>query len=258
MVGPKLLATLSNIHTHTKKCKTTHNIAHLETKPKQTYTHKIPSLIINQHIYTKTNKLHCQLKYSHKPNKNKIQVVKHKNTNTYKPITLKYIKHNHKHSNLKVIKHNQNSKTRHPSSPNQIQQSPCTKKLVCISNTITPSLSTQYRLKMARGSRGAARDLTVNQDFIMRDTTSPPLGTKRSGGNRTTSMKKKNKLAPKEVITPTTNFWLGFDMMKRLAFDEGAPLSFSLTPIHNLIKSGLSEKEAKEYLKSVHSYAHVS
>ena len=67
-------------------------------------------------------------------------------------------------------------------------------------------LSTQYKFKMAGGSRGAARDLTVDLDFIMRDTISPPIGTKRSGGNRTTSTEKKNKLASKEVITPSTNF----------------------------------------------------
>ena len=165
------------------------------------------------------------------------------NTNTYKP------------NMLKNIKLNQNTKTRYL---NQNKKSPCIKKLVCMSNTITPSLSTQYRFKMAGGSKGTARDLTVDPDFIMRDTISPPIGTKRSGGNRTTSMEKKNKFAPKEVITPPTNFWLGFDMMERLAIDEGAPLSFSPTPIHNLIKSGFSENEAKKYLKSVHSYPHVN
>ena len=157
-------------------------------------------------------------KHSHQTNK--IQVVKHRNTNTHKPNILKYIKHKYKHSNSKTIKHNQTTKTRHPSSTNQIQQTPCTKKLVCKGNTITSSLSTQYKFKMAGGNKGAARDLTVDLDFIMRDTISPPIGTKRSGGNRTTSTEKKNKLASKEVITPSTNFWLGFDMMERLAIDE--------------------------------------
>ena len=169
-------------------------------------------------------------------------LVKHRNTNTYKQNMLK---HNYKHSKLKAIKHNQDSKTRHPSSSNHIQQSLCTKKLVCMDNTITLSFSTQYRIKMAGGSKGTARNLTIDPDFIMRDTIFPPIGTKRSGGNQTTSTEKKNKLAPKEVITPPTNFWLGFDIMERLAIDEGTPLSFSPTPIHNLIESGFSEKEAK-------------
>ena len=111
---------------------------------------------------------------------------------------------------------------------------------------------------MAGGSREIARDLTVDPDFIMRDSTSPPLGIKRSGGSRTTSTEKKKKLASKEAPIPPTNFWLGFDMMERLAIDEGAPRSFSPTSIQNLLKSGFSEKEAKEYLKAVHSYPHVS
>ena len=151
-----------------------------------------------------------------------------------------------------------NIKTRHSNSPNQTQKTSCTKKLVCMCNILTLSSSTQCRIKMAGGSKGTARNLTIDPDFIMRDSISPPIGTKRSGGNRTTSTEKKNKLAPKEATTSPTNFWLGFDMMERLAIDEGAPLIFSPTPIHNLIKSGFSEKEAKEYLNSVHSYPRVT
>ena len=188
-------------------------------------------------------------KHSHRPNKNIIQVVKQRNANIHIPIIFKNKKHNYKKP--KAIKHKLDTKTRHFSSSNQTQQSLCTKKLVCMDNTITLSFSTEYKIKMAGGRKGTARDLTVHHDFIMRDTISPPIGTKRSGGNWTTSTEKKNKLAPKEVITPPTNFWLGFDMMERLAIDERAPLSFSPTPIHNLIKSVFSENEAKEYLKSV-------
>ncbi len=111
---------------------------------------------------------------------------------------------------------------------------------------------------MAGGSKGTARDLTIDPDFIMRDIISPPISTKRSRGSRPTSTEKKKKLTLKEAGTPPTNFWLGFDMMERLAIDEGAPHCFTPTSTHNLIKSGFSEKEAKEYLNSVHSYPRVN
>ena len=107
------------------------------------------------------------------------------------------------------------------------------------------------------GNRGASRELAADPDFIMRDVISPPQGTKKSGGSKSTSAEKKTKPAPKEKSPPTKRFWLGFEAMEKLAIDEGAPLSFTPTPIHNLIKSGFSEKEAKEFLKSVLSYPHV-
>lgn len=107
------------------------------------------------------------------------------------------------------------------------------------------------------GSKGTARDLMVDPDFITRDVISPPQGTKRSGGHKSTLTEKKNKPAPKEVATPTRRFWLGFEMMERIAMEEGAPLSHTPTTIHNLIKSGFSEKEAKEFHKAVISYPHV-
>ena len=91
----------------------------------------------------------------------------------------------------------------------------------------------------------------------MRDIISPPQGTKRSGGSKTTSAKKKSKSAPKEKHTPTKRFWLGFEAMEKLAIEEGTPLIPTPTSTHNLIKSGFSEKEAKEFLKSVLSYPHV-
>ena len=69
--------------------------------------------------------------------------------------------------------------------------------------------------------------------------------------------RKRKKLTLKETDTPPTNFWLGFDMMERIAIDEGAPHCFTPTSTHNLIKSGFSE-EAKEYLNSVHSYPRVN
>jgi hypothetical protein len=39
--------------------------------------------------------------------------------------------------------------------------------------------------------------------------------------------------------------------MEKLAIEEGAPLNFTPTPIHNLIRSGFSEKKAKKFLKSI-------
>ena len=39
------------------------------------------------------------------------------------------------------------------------------------------------------GSRGAARDLTADPDFVMREANSPPEGIKMSGGNKTTLAK---------------------------------------------------------------------
>ena len=114
---------------------------------------------------------------------------------------------------------------------------------------------TTYRFNMA--GRGAARDLTGDLDFVTREANSPPQGTKRSGNNKTTSAEKKNKSSSKETSPPTRQFWLGFEMMEKLAIEEGAPINPTPTSVHNLIRSGFSDKEAKEFLKSVPSYPHV-
>jgi hypothetical protein len=117
-----------------------------------------------------------------------------------------------------------------------------------------PNCGIFYRPEMTRqnGNRGAIRELAADPDLIMRDVISPRQGTKRSGGSKTTSAEKKTKPAPKEKSPPTKQFWLGFEAM-----EKGAPLSFTPTPINNLTRSGFSEKEAKEFLKSVLSYPHV-
>ena len=121
---------------------------------------------------------------------------------------------------------------------------------------ITPNPGANCRIKMT--GRGAARDLIADPDFLMRESNSPPQGTKRNGSSRTTSAEKKNKPAPRETSAPKRQLWLGFEMMEKLAFEEGAPLSFTPTPIHNLIKNGFLGSEAKEFLKAVHSYPHVN
>ena len=117
---------------------------------------------------------------------------------------------------------------------------------------------TLFRPKMSiQGGRGAARALTVDPDFEMRDIISPPQGTKRSGANKSTSAEKKNKSAPKETSTPPKHYWLGFETMEKLAIEEGTTPISTPTPIQSLIKSGFSEKEAKEFQKAVISYPHV-
>ena len=90
----------------------------------------------------------------------------------------------------------------------------------------------------------------------MRDANSPPQGTKRSGNNKTTSAEKKNKPAPRDPSIPT-KYWFGFEMLEKLAIEEGAPICTTPTSVLTLIKSGFSDKEAKEFLKAVHSYPHV-
>ena len=124
---------------------------------------------------------------------------------------------------------------------------------------LTAPLCEIYSLEMTGqgGGRGAARDLTIDPDFIMREANSPPqgTGTKRSGGNKTTSAEKKNKPAPKEALPK--QFWLGFEMMEKLAIEEEVPIHATPTTLHGLARSGFSEKEAKEFLKSVVSYPHV-
>ena len=135
-------------------------------------------------------------------------------------------------------------------------------------NKIKPNLSlkpkvtiTNYgvncRAKMTAGTQGASRDLTADPDFSMREANSPPQGTKRSGNNKSTSAEKKTKPTPKELI-PTRQFWLGFEMMERLAIDEGASLIPTPTSIHTLIRAGFPEKEAKDFLNAVPSFPRVS
>jgi hypothetical protein len=111
---------------------------------------------------------------------------------------------------------------------------------------------------MTGGIKHAARNLAAEPDFIMRDSSSPPQGVKRSGGSRSASTEKKNKAAPKDNPTPTQRFWYGFDVMEKLAIEEGAPESFVPTPTHTLMKNGFSDKEAKELQKAVFSYPHVA
>jgi hypothetical protein len=119
---------------------------------------------------------------------------------------------------------------------------------------------------------GAARDLTADPDFEMRDAISPPQGTKRSGASRSTSAKKKNRTAPKEPASnrtpketpsaekktknaakeapaPIRSFWLGFKTMEKLAIEEGAPPAYTPTPIQGLIKSGFLKKKQKNSKK---------
>lgn len=58
--------------------------------------------------------------------------------------------------------------------------------LLCTSSKLTPIDTTLYRFKMTgpRGSRGAARDFWADPHFIMREANSPPQGTKRCRGNK--------------------------------------------------------------------------
>jgi hypothetical protein len=114
---------------------------------------------------------------------------------------------------------------------------------------------TLHRYKMT-GQGGAARDLTADPDFEMRDAISPPQGTKRSGASRSTSAEKKNRTASKETSlaekktknvakeasAPIKSFWLRFETMEKLAIEEGAPIAYTPTTIQGLIKSGFSEK----------------
>jgi hypothetical protein len=69
-----------------------------------------------------------------------------------------------------------------------------------ITKAITPNFGVTYRIEMT--GRGAARNLTADPDFLMREANSPPQGTKRSSGNRVTSAEKKNRPAPKETSAP--------------------------------------------------------
>ena len=116
--------------------------------------------------------------------------------------------------------------------------------------------------KMTGQGKGAARILTEDPNFVMLDTSSPPQGQKRTGGNRTSSEEKRTKATaekrgksiPKEKHQPTPQFWLGFEAMEKLALDEGAPHMIESTPIQ---KKGRSEKEADELLASVFSDPHV-
>ena len=186
---------------------------------------------------------------------------KNKKLNTPKTPT-KILNHTNTHSNTsrpnqsKDIKTNKLCQKNTSLIDNQNQQ---TNYLVTTNTKINSNTFTHDRFIMTGqgGNKGATRDLTADPDFIMRDANSPPQGTKRSGGSRTTSTEKNNKLAPKNVTPPSTRFWLGFEMMEKLAMEEGAPLSYTPTSSHNVIKNGFSEKEAKEFLKLVQSYPHV-
>ena len=111
-------------------------------------------------------------------------------------------------------------------------------------------------MKGQGGGRGVTRDLTADLDFIMREVDSPPQGVKRSGSNKTTSVEKKNKSASKEGLTPK-QFWLGFEMMEKLAIIEGTPIHTTPTTLHSLLKNGFSDKEAREFLKATLTYPHV-
>ena len=108
-------------------------------------------------------------------------------------------------------------------------------------------------------AKGAARALTEDPDFVMLDTTSPPLGQKRIGGNnvasaekrsKATSAEKRSRPAPKEKASPPL-FWFGFETMERIAIAEG-------TSDMSKGKKIRSEKETAELLASVFSYPHVS
>lgn len=210
---------------------------------------------------------------------NRIQKVHHIKLNTYttpsrNPHTNTYVKgkkpKTHNKPSLKIWENNNINKHHHKNPKNlsthiQKQTTPRQKPMkltTCLLHAhikLTNTLATPYRYKMTGqgANKGAARDLTIDPDFIMREANSPPQGTKRSGGSKTTSAEKKNKLTPKGSSSSTHRFWLGFEMMERLAIEEGAPLSFTPTPTHTLIKNGFSEKEAKEFVKAVHSYPHV-
>jgi hypothetical protein len=116
---------------------------------------------------------------------------------------------------------------------------------------LTNTHTTFFRPKISGqgGSRRAARALTTDPDFEMRDVISPPQGTKRSGANKSTSAEKKNKSAPKETPTPPKHYWMGFEMMEKLAIEEGATPVSTPTPIHSLIKSGFLEKKKQRNSK---------
>ena len=68
----------------------------------------------------------------------------------------------------------------------------------------------------------------------MTDANSPPQGTKRSGRNKSTSAEKKNKAAHKGAPPSPMQFWLGFEMMEKLAIDKGAPVHATPTTLHAL------------------------
>ena len=227
-----------------------------------------------------TNQKHIQMRIHKRRNKHKdptkkslatnsITISKHKHTNfktyiyTNKSIC---IKHAYLHSkmkkktkaNLSYTKQKKWTQNKNKSSPkcyfNQHNNTQNTN-----TKSLTPTFGTLYRLKMTgQGSKGASRDLTTDPDFIMRDAISPPQGVKRGGGNKTTSAQKKTKSAPKEGPPPTKQFWLGFEMMEKLAIEEGTPIHATPTTLHSLIRNGFSNKEAREFLKATSAYPHVS
>ena len=150
----------------------------------------------------------------------------------------------HNHKNLKTHTNTHHIRATNPKYKLNLTLNPKAIIINCVAN---------FKAK----TRGASRDLTVDPDFSMREANSPPQGTKRSSNNKTTSAEKKTKSTPKELI-PTRQFWLGFEMMEKLAIEEGVPLVPTPTSIHTLIRSGFSEKEAKDFLKAVPSFPHVN
>ena len=113
-----------------------------------------------------------------------------------------------------------------------------------------------------QGGKGVARALTEDPDFEMMDSTSPPLGEKRIGGNKVASVEKRSKATSAEKRSKPTNkekappshFWLGFEAMEKISLDKGTSQNLDL----NNGKKNHSEKEATELLTMVFSYPHVS
>ena len=94
---------------------------------------------------------------------------------------------------------------RHVCNLNQTQQTSQNQNLIITTNNkITPNFVITYGFKMTgpEKNRGAARDLTVDPDFVMREANSSPQGIKKSGGNKITSTEKKNKPTPNEMTPP--------------------------------------------------------
>ena len=91
--------------------------------------------------------------------------------------------------------------------------------------------------KMTGQGKGAVKIFTEDPNFIMMDSSSPPQGHKRTGGNKTSSEEKRTKATAekrgksKEKNQPTPQFWLGFEAMERIAIDGGAPRFIESAPI---------------------------
>ena len=114
---------------------------------------------------------------------------------------------------------------------------------IITNNKLTSNVVISYSSQMT--GRGTSRDLTADPDFIMRDANSPPQGTKMSG-SKAISAENKNKTTPKEAFTTTQQFWLGFEMLEKLAIKEGAPWPPIPTSTHNLIRAGFFGEKNKK------------